>query len=131
MNKTDIIYDYLVTCIDDKEIKTLIEKLQDYLYNGSFMADTIQEEQVIELIEDIKKNYSVINNKSERKRQLEFINLWYERTVKDGLEHGEDSFSLSSNMLNSLTIEDLTEFSKRTRLTFRYEPVLDRISFDI
>ena len=128
---TNIIYDYLVTCIDDTEIKALIEKLQDYLYNGSFMADTIQEEQVIELIEDIKKNYSVVNNKSERKRQLEFINLWYERTVKDGIEHGEDSFSLSSNMLNSLTIEDLTEFSKRTKFTFRYEPILDRISFDI
>lgn len=131
MNKADIIYDYLVTCIDDTEIKTLIEKLQDYLYNGSLMSDTIQEEQVIEFIEDIKAHYSVVNNKSERKRQLEFINLWYERTVKDGIEHGEDSFSLSSNMLNSLTIEDLTEFSKRTKFTFRYEPILDRISFDI
>lgn len=59
MNKTDIIYDYLVTCIDDKEIKTLIEKLQDYLYNGSIMSDTIQEEQVIELIDDIKDKYNI------------------------------------------------------------------------
>lgn len=59
MNKTDIIYDYLVTCIDDKEIKTLIEKLQDYLYNGSFMSDIIQEKQVIELIDDIKDKYNI------------------------------------------------------------------------
>lgn len=59
MNKTDIIYDYLVTCIDDKEIKILIEKLQDYLYNGSFMSDTIQEKQVIELIDDIKDKYNI------------------------------------------------------------------------
>lgn len=59
MNKTDVIYDYLVTCIDDKEIKTLIEKLQDYLYNGSLMSDTIQEKQVIELIDDIKDKYNI------------------------------------------------------------------------
>ena len=58
MNKTDVIYDYLVTYIDDKEIKILIEKLQDYLYNGSLMSDTIQEKQVIELINDIKDKYN-------------------------------------------------------------------------
>lgn len=69
--------------------------------------------------------------KTERKSQLEFINLWYERTVKDSIEHGEDSFSLSSNMLDSLTIKDLIEFSKRTRLTFDYDTVIDRVRFYI
>lgn len=59
MNKTDIIYDYLVTCIDDTEIKTLIEKLQDYLYNGGLICNDIKEEQVIKLIDSIKEQYNI------------------------------------------------------------------------
>lgn len=59
MNKTDVIYDYLVTCIDDTEIKALIEKLQDYLYNGGLICNDIKEEQVIGLIEDIKEQYNI------------------------------------------------------------------------
>lgn len=131
MNKTDIIYDYLVTCIDDKEIKTLIEKLQDYLYNGGFICNDIKEEQVIKLIDSIKDYFNIKDNNTERKSQLEFINMWYERTVKYRIDYGEDSFSLSSNMLDSLTIKDLTDFSKRTRLAFSYEPILDRVRFYI
>lgn len=57
--KTNIIYDYLVTCVSDTEISWLVERLRDYLLNGSFMIDTIQEKQVIELIKDIKDNYDI------------------------------------------------------------------------
>ena len=57
--KTNIIYDYLVTCIEDTEISWLVEKLRDYLLNDAFMLDTIQEKQVIGLIEDIKDTYNI------------------------------------------------------------------------
>lgn len=56
---TNIIYDYLVTCIDDTEIKALIEKLQDYLYNGGLICNDIKEEQVIKLIDGIKEQYNI------------------------------------------------------------------------
>ena len=61
--KTNIIYDYLVTCIEDKEIKALIEKLQDYLLNGSFIDTEVQKCEVLEFIKDLKENY--INKESE------------------------------------------------------------------
>ncbi len=63
MNKTDIIYDYLVTCINDTEIKLLVEKLQDYLLNGSIIDTEVQKCDVLEFIKDLKENY--INKESE------------------------------------------------------------------
>lgn len=57
MNKTDIIYDYLVTCIDDKDIKLLVEQLEDYLLNGSLIDTEVQKCDVLEFIKDLKENY--------------------------------------------------------------------------
>lgn len=57
MNKTDIIYDYLVTCIKDKDIKLLVEQLEDYLLNGSLIDTEVQQCDVLEFIKDLKENY--------------------------------------------------------------------------
>lgn len=49
--KVQVIYDYLVNYISDKEIKDLIMYLQDYAYNGSMLDNEIPEE----LLQKIKE----------------------------------------------------------------------------